>query len=288
MAKLSVPLLVIVSLSFLGCSSSGGGARNRNTEPPNAADLAAPTLPDLASTPQAEDLATSSTPADLGASPSTDLLHAAPDLIGHTSSTGPVIDSLTVNAFELWNGESLVVTATVTAASALHSLTLTDGAGASYGNLSQIGTNQFERTLSWAQIDAASDLSFNGSAARTFVVTVTDVLGQSASGSGAIAFFCDSGKCQNGACTTPTATLGACTMTLDQLTTCTEICGRAGQTCKSLGCGGYTGTLVAPSCSSASDESGLTSTLDGSKMTCDSFFLAIATLGLGGVRCCCD
>lgn len=255
-----------------------------------AADLLTPPSPDLASTTAGgdSDLATVA-PLDLSSSPPSDLLLAANDLATHTTAGGPVITELTVNALELWNGESLVVTATVTAGSSLQSVTLTDGAGASYGTLSQIGSNQFQRTLTWAQIDQASDLSFNGSATRTFVVTVTDVLGQAASGSGAISFHCDSDACQNGACTTATAALGACTMTLDQITTCTEICGRTGQTCKSLGCGGYTGTLVSPSCTdSGRTESGLTSTLDGSKMTCDSFFLAIATLGLGGVRCCCD
>lgn len=279
-------------LTFVGlaaCSLGGShGSRPRADDEP---DLVSTPIGDLAATgntvdgaadlasPNASDLASP----DLGGA--SDLQAPSPDLVG-TNLAPPVITSLTVNAFDLWNGESLVVTATLTLTAPLHAITLTDLAGHSYGTLSQIGSNQFQRTLSWAQIHAAGGLTFSGSATRTFVVTATDVNGLAAEGRGDISFHCDSGVCQSGVCTAATAKLGACTTTIDQATTCTEICGRTNQTCRSLGCGGYSGVLVAPDCSGS--ESGLTSTLDGSKMTCDSFFFAIATLGLGGIRCCCD
>lgn len=84
----------------------------------------------------------------------------------------------------------------------------------------------------------------------------------------------------------PSGTLLACTMAIDQLSTCGEICGKAGKSCRSLGCDGWTGYLVSPDCSGS--QTGLASTLDGARMTCDSFLVAISTLGLGGVRCCCE
>ncbi len=84
----------------------------------------------------------------------------------------------------------------------------------------------------------------------------------------------------------PAGTLLACTLAIDQLTTCGELCSKAGKSCLSLGCDGWTGYLVSPDCSGS--QTGLASTLDGARMTCDSFLLAISTLGLGGVRCCCE
>ena len=272
------PLLLLSALVLVACSNGGS---TKKGHPSSSVDLGAEAQPDLREPPVAPtvDLSTDATTTD----PPSDL--ATPKSDGPPPG-GPAITSIQVAASELWDGDALVITATVVAPVPLAGARLSDGVGNDYGALAQVGSKQVGKTMTWAEIEAAGGLSFTDTLVRTLWVKVTDVNGKQATASVDVSFHCTSGACSHGVCSPETASLGKCTTTLDVATTCTEICARTSQTCKSLGCGGFTGVLVAPDCSGT--ESGLASLADGSKMTCDSVFLAIATLGLGGVRCCCE
>ena len=139
-----------------------------------------------------------------------------------------------------------------------------------YGTMTSTGfAGSYSKTLTWAQISAAQDLTFSGGASRTFKVVVVTANDETAQKTTTVAFSCDglsgcsgqcvdtagsdknncggcgvfcSGTCSFGECgTDSTPTLSACAPVSSAATrSCSDVCGDLAKTCVTAGCSGST------------------------------------------------
>lgn len=243
-------LVVAGAVGMTACSSAGGSSSSRRDggvkkDMSQGGDMAGDEdPPDLSGT--SPDF---STPGSLvitsfSASPST------------STSEAPITFSAVV---ETASGDEVV------------SIAITDtNQTVTYGTMSSTGfAGSYSKTLTWAQISAAQDLTFTGGASRTFKVVVVTANDETAQKTTTVAFSCDglsgcsgqcvdtagsdtnncggcgvfcSGTCSFGECGTGgTPTLSECASVSSASTrSCTDVCADQVKTCVTGGCSGST------------------------------------------------
>lgn len=195
-----------------------------------------------------------------------------PDLSGNpqdfsTNNGSLVITSFTASPSSSTSEAPVTFNAVVETASGdeVVSIAITDtNQTVTYGTMSSTGfAGSYSKSLSWAQISAAQDLTFTGGASRTFKVVVVTANDETAQKTTTVAFSCDglagcsgqcvdtagsdsnncggcgvpcSGTCSFGECGTGgTPTLTSCSTSYSGSETCNSICSGLGKTC-STGC----------------------------------------------------
>lgn len=233
----------------MACSSAGGSSSSRrdggSKKDMTGGDMSEEDPPDLSGTPQ--DFSTNNGSlviTSFTASPST------------STSESPITFNAVV---ETASGDEVV------------SIAITDtNQTVTYGTMSSTGfAGSYSKSLSWAQISAAQDLTFTGGASRTFKVVVVTANDETAQKTTTVAFSCDglagcsgqcvdtagsdnsncggcgipcSGTCSFGACGTGgTPMLGACVAVSSATTrTCSDVCSDQAKSCVTGGCSGTT------------------------------------------------